>query len=95
VTRRGYGPLQIAYQILHWAVLIAGDGAQRPPVMPVCFESQSLEQCRRGHVVRVRNERHVHPWSNRLILEVEMPRVPAGPKGKDDCPGDRHAKCHR
>ena len=48
-----------------------------------------LKQDRCGDVVSMRNEWNRHPLPDRLGRRPELPRVPAGPVGKDECAGDR------
>jgi hypothetical protein len=95
MARFGQGAFQIPRQIFDWLMFFAGDRSQRTPVMLLRLESDSVEQHGRGHVVRVRDKRHAHPGADRLILEVQPARVPAGPEPENECPGNGHAKGDR
>ena len=95
VARAGQGALQIPHHILDRPVFLARDCPQRPPVMLLRFEPNGVEQYGGGHVVSVRDERHAHPGSDRLILKVKAAGVPARPEPENECPGNGHAKAHR
>ena len=92
VTRGGQGALQILHHILYWPVLLARDSPQGPPVMRLRFQPDGVEQHGGRHMVRVRDERHAHPWADRLILQAEVAGVPAGSERENECPCNGHAK---
>jgi hypothetical protein len=95
VARAGQGALHIPYHIFDRPVLFARDRPQRPPVKLLRFEPDSVKQHGGRHVVRVRDERHAHPGTDRLILEVQAAGVPASPEREYEGPGYGHAKGHR
>jgi hypothetical protein len=95
VTRASQGALQIPHHIFDRPVLLARDHTQRPPVALLWFEPDGLKQHGGRHVVSVGDERHAHPGADRLILKVQAPGVPAGPKRENECPGNGHRKGHR
>jgi hypothetical protein len=92
VTRGGQGALQVPHHVFDWAMLLARDGPQRLPVMPLRFEADGVKQYGGGHMVRVGDERHVHPGADGFILNVQAAGVPASPGTEHECRGDGHAK---
>jgi hypothetical protein len=95
MARFGQGAFQVPHQIFDRLMFFAGDRSQGTPVMLLRLESDSVEQHRRGHVVRVRDKRYAHPGAHRLILEVQAAGMPAGPQTENECPGNGHAKGDR
>lgn len=95
MARFGQGAFQIPHQFFNGLVFFARDHAQGTPVMLMRLQSDRVEQHGRRNVVRVGDKRHAHPGADRLILEMQAVRVPAGPEPENKRRGNGHAKGYR
>ena len=95
VTGMGQGTLQIPDHVFDRPVLFARNRSQGAPVVRLRLDSDSVEQQGRGHMVRVRDERHAHPGADRLILTLQVVGVPPCPERENERPGNGHAKGYR
>jgi Protein kinase domain len=59
------------------------------------LQSDRAEQQLGRHMVNVRDERHAHPWADRLVLQAQAVRIPAGPVAENERSGNCHQKSHR
>lgn len=94
VAGGGHGALEVADEIRHGAVFRARDHAQGPPVMFARFQPDRLKEQGGGYVVSMRDERHAHPRTDRLIFPAQVTGMASGAEPENQCPRNGHAKRH-